>query len=66
MPAQCKLTYPAVNLAEGNKRRFWLTALTIGESSPLTGTYAPLTGTCGFGYYYFAEAWPALLRAGSG
>jgi hypothetical protein len=33
-------------------RRLWLTALTIGAFF--------------FGYYFFAEVWPALLGAGSG
>ena len=55
-----------LNVAEGHVRRFWLTALTIGTSFspkyPVRGT----KGTYGFGYFYFAEVWPALLLAGSG
>lgn len=61
MPAQRKPTHrvAALNPAERNKRSGWLIALTIGASSPAKGTY-------GIGYYFFAEVWPALLRAGSG
>ena len=41
-----------LNVAEGHARRFRLTILAIGAFF--------------FGYYFFAEVWPALLRAGSG
>jgi hypothetical protein len=41
-----------LNVAEEHPRRFRLTILTIAAFF--------------FGYYFFAEVWPALLRAGSG
>jgi hypothetical protein len=41
-----------LEIAEGHVRRLRLVALTIGAYL--------------FGYYFFAEVWPALLRAGSG
>ena len=52
MPVQRKHTYrvAALNLAEERARRLWLTTLTIVL----------------FGYYFFAELWPALFGAGSG
>jgi hypothetical protein len=55
MPGQRKHTYrvAVLNVTKDRVRRFWLTVLVIG-------------GFCFFGYYYFAEVWPALLRAGSG
>ena len=55
MPGQRKHTFriAVLNVTEDRVRRLWLTALVIG-------------GFCIFGYYYFAEVWPALLRAGSG
>jgi hypothetical protein len=55
MPGQRKQSYRAavLNVTKDRVRRFWLTVLVIG-------------GFCFFGYYYFAEVWPALLRAGSG
>ncbi len=40
----------ALSVVERHGRRFWLTALTVGAFF--------------FGYYYFAEVWPALLPAG--
>ena len=54
MPARHKTSYRAaiLTMAEGHTRRFRLTILTIGAFF--------------FGYYFFAEVWPALLRAGSG
>jgi hypothetical protein len=54
MPTKHKHTYRVATLplAEQYVRRFWLTMLTIG--------------TFFFGYYFFAEVWPALLGAGSG
>jgi len=54
MPGERKYTYREIvlSVAEEHNRRFWLTALTIG--------------TFWFGYYFFAEVWPALLGAGSG
>lgn len=68
MPAKRKHTYrvATLNVAEGHVRRFWLTALTISAFFSPKGTYAPSKGTYGFGYYFFAEVWPALLGAGSG
>ena len=54
MPVERKHTYrvSTLNLAEERARQLWLTALTIGA--------------LWFGYYFFAEVWPALLGAGSG
>jgi hypothetical protein len=54
MPTKRKHTYRVaiLNVAEGHARWLWLTALTISAFW--------------FGYYFFAEVWPALLGAGSG
>jgi hypothetical protein len=54
MPTKRKHTYRVaiLNVAEERARRLWLTALTIGAFF--------------FGYYFYAEVWPALLGAGSG
>jgi len=54
MPGERKYTYreAVLSVAEEHDGRFWLTALT--------------TGAFWFGYYFFAEVWPALLGAGSG
>ena len=54
MPGERKQTYQAValNMAEGNLGRFWPAMLAISAFW--------------FGYYFFAEVWPALLGAGSG
>jgi hypothetical protein len=54
MPSKRKDVYRVAILtgAEERARRLRLTALTIGAFF--------------FGYYFFAEVWPALLGAGSG
>jgi len=54
MAAKRKPSYRmgTLDIAEGSVRRFWLVTMTIGVFL--------------FGYYFFAEVWPALLRAGSG
>lgn len=60
VPIQCKSTHSVavLNLIEGNNCRGRLMALSATSYSPLQSGY-------GFGYY-FAEVWPALLRAGLG
>ena len=54
MAAKRKPSYhvATLNTAEGSVRRFWLVTMTSGAFL--------------FGYYFFAEVWPALLGAGSG
>ena len=54
MPSKRRDTYRVVILTGAGERarRLRLTALTIGAFF--------------FGYYFFAEVWPALLGAGSG
>jgi hypothetical protein len=61
MRTERKPTYrlTTLNMGEECTGRDQLTVLAISASSPLTASH-------GFGYYYFAEVWPALLRAGSG
>jgi hypothetical protein len=54
MPAKRKTSHRVaiLSMAEERTSRFRLTILTIGAFF--------------FGYYFFVEVWPALLRAGSG